>query len=162
VAGVDVREAAGVQLRRRREGDAIAQELGLASTTVKRRNPWGTFGLAIITLGIYHVVWWYKINRELRDVSAGRGRPLDNNPVLAVLALVPGGLVIVPAILTYVYTARRARAVREMVAPGAEPSPNSPLTVVLALVGGFHSIYVQYALNWVWDRSRAQEGPAAA
>jgi hypothetical protein len=139
----------------------MAEELRLAGTAVKRRNPWGTFGLALITLGIYHVVWWYKINRELRDFSAGRGRPLGNNPVLAVLALVPGGLVIVPAIITYVHTARRARAVREMVVADAEPSPNSPLTVLLALVGGFHSIYVQYALNYAWDRAGATEARGA-
>lgn len=145
----------------------MAQQLRVAGTTVKKRNPWGTFGLGVITLGIYQVVWWYKINRELRDASAGLGKPLGNNPVLAVLALVPGGLVIVPAILTWIYTARRARAVREMIVPGAEGSPNSPLTVVLAILGhstviaGLHSIYVQYALNFVWDRAAAEPAPLA-
>ena len=28
----------------------------------KRRSPWGVFGLSAITLEIYHVVWYYRIN----------------------------------------------------------------------------------------------------
>ena len=34
---------------------------------VKVRNPLAVALLAFVTLGVYHVVWWYKINRELRD-----------------------------------------------------------------------------------------------
>lgn len=140
----------------------MAEELQVAGAQVKARNPWGTWALSLITLGVYGLVWWYKINRELRDVSAAKGQPLDNNPVLAVLALFPGGIVIVPAILTYIYTARRARTVRELIVPGSEPSPNSPLTVLLALVGAFHSVYMQYALNHVWDRGRGADRVAAS
>lgn len=132
----------------------MAEDLRLAGVEVRKRNPWGTWGLALITLGIYGLVWWYKVNREARDYSAAVGRPLDNNPTLAVLALFPGGIIVVPSIISYIHTARRMRAVREMVAPGGEPTPGSGLTVLLALVGAFHSIYMQAAMNWVWDRAR--------
>jgi hypothetical protein len=52
------------------------------------------WALSIITLGIYHLVWWYKINRELRDYSAAAGAPLGNSPLLSLLALFPGGILI--------------------------------------------------------------------
>jgi hypothetical protein len=34
----------------------------------KHRNPFlARLVWPLITLGIYHLVWWYKINREVRD-----------------------------------------------------------------------------------------------
>ena len=35
--------------------------------TAKVRNPWATFLFALITLGFYYLVWYYKINREMSD-----------------------------------------------------------------------------------------------
>ena len=29
--------------------------------------------LVLAGLGIYHIVWWYKINREMRDFGAASG-----------------------------------------------------------------------------------------
>ena len=40
-----------------------------AEITGKIRNPWGVLGLAIITLGIYLLVWIYKVHEEVRDHS---------------------------------------------------------------------------------------------
>jgi hypothetical protein len=39
---------------------------------------------------IYHLVWWYRINCELRDFGAARGQDLGQNPTNSVLALFPG------------------------------------------------------------------------
>jgi hypothetical protein len=36
-----------------------------------------------LTLGIYHLVWWYKINREVRDVGAD----IEVSPAVAVVAI---------------------------------------------------------------------------
>jgi len=139
----------------------MAEELVLRGAQVKLRHPWGVWGLAVITLGIYGLVYWYKINREMRDYSAAVGRPLGNDPANAVLALFPGGIIIVPAIITYVHTARRVRAVQEMTAPpgAVVEGVSSPLTVLLALVGAFHLIYLQYALNPCWSRARDGVAP---
>ena len=151
----------------------MAQEVAIpgAGSQAKIRNPIGILLLSLITLGIYGLVWWYKVNRELRDYSAGRGRPFDNDPTLALLALFPGGLIVVPPFFTWVYTTRRVRGVQEMTG-GTDPV-NSWLVVLLALLGSFHMIYLQYALNSSWDRARGgqpappvpaveeAEGPAA-
>src|SRR4051795_6791579 len=51
----------------------------------KRRNIFAVWlGLPIITLGIYSFVWYYKVNREARDMG------VESNPANSVLALIPG------------------------------------------------------------------------
>ena len=52
----------------------MAQELAIRGTQdrVKARNPWAVALLPIVTLGVYHLVWWYRINRELRDFGRAR------------------------------------------------------------------------------------------
>jgi hypothetical protein len=50
----------------------------------------------IITLGIYSLVWWYKINRETHDFD----RRIDVSPGVAVLAIVPGFILLVPPFVT--------------------------------------------------------------
>jgi hypothetical protein len=61
---------------------------------VKIRSPWAAALLPIITLGIYHLVWRYRINRELRDCDRARGYDLGQSPTNSVLALFPGGFII--------------------------------------------------------------------
>jgi hypothetical protein len=51
-------------------------------------------GLGIITLGIYHVFWWYLINREMADLGrANRTPELGDNPILSVVAVTIGALI---------------------------------------------------------------------
>ena len=80
---------------------AYEMQLRESEDKVKIRSPWAAALLPIITLGIYHLVWWYKINRELRDYGKAKGYDLGQNPTNSVLALFPGGLIIVPALITY-------------------------------------------------------------
>ncbi len=77
----------------------MAYEMKIRGTEdeVKVRSPWAAALLPIITLGIYHLVWWYRINRELRDYGKAKGYDLGQNPTNSVLALFPGGIIIVPA-----------------------------------------------------------------
>lgn len=138
------------------EAGPLAEQLNLSGVAIKRRNPWGVWGLSLITFGVYGIVWWYKINAEMRDYSAAAGRPLGNSPATPVLAIIPGSMVLVPAILTYVHTARRVREIQALTSNGAiVDGVSSPLVVLLALVGGFHAIYLQSALNSAYDRARS-------
>lgn len=57
----------------------------------------------IITLGIYHVVWWYKINREARDLDAD----IEVSPALAVVAITLGALIIIPPWVSIFKTGER-------------------------------------------------------
>jgi Domain of unknown function (DUF4234) len=49
---------------------------------VKIRNPWAVALLPLITLGIYHLVWWYRINRELHDYGEAKGEDLGQSPTV--------------------------------------------------------------------------------
>src|SRR5204863_8590981 len=81
----------------------MAEELQIKNSRdrVNVRSPGAAALLPFVTLGIYHLVWWYRINCELRDFGRARGTDLGQNPTNSVLALFPGGLIIVPALVTY-------------------------------------------------------------
>ena len=70
---------------------ANQMQSGRAQDRVKIRSPWAAALLPFVTLGIYHLVWWYRINREMRDYGKGKGYDLGQNPTNSVLALFPGG-----------------------------------------------------------------------
>jgi len=129
-----------------------AVDLMVKGVQVKRRGPLVTWLLIIITFGIYSLFHWYYMNREVRDFSAAMGQPLGNAPGRSVLALFPGGLIIVPAIWTWVTTAKRVRAVRAMVlnnGPGEYPSVG--LSVLLSFLYSLQHPYLQVSLNGTWD-----------
>jgi len=139
----------------------MAEQVDFQGADVKIRHPWGVWALGIITLGIYHLVWWYKINRELRDYSAAAGQPLGNDPALSLLAVFPGGFIIVPAIWTVVTTSARVRRVREMVDGTPSSDPNGLLAVVLGFILGLQTVYIGYAINACWRSARAGAGQGA-
>src|SRR3989442_9516323 len=71
----------------------MAEALDILGGHVKVRSLWGVFLLALVTLGIYYLVWYYKINRELKDFGAEKK---DFSPGLAVVAISIGGWLIIP------------------------------------------------------------------
>ena len=57
----------------------------------------------LITFGIYRIVWWYKINREARDLD----ERIVVSPGLAVLAITLGAFIIVPPFVSVYKTGER-------------------------------------------------------
>ena len=95
----------------------MAQEVEIvgAGTSAKLRSPVWVAILAVVTLGIYVVFWWYFINRELADYGRAKGtNELGDSPLKSTLALFPGALVVVPAIWTTVTTFQRAQAAQRL------------------------------------------------
>ena len=79
----------------------MAEEIQIAGTQAraKVRSPWAAALLPIVTLGIYYFVWYYKINREMKDLGQARGsNELGDSPGTSMLAVTLGILIIVPAI----------------------------------------------------------------
>lgn len=115
---------------------------------VKMRNPIAVAGLSFITLGIYHIVWWYKINCEMRDYGRSRGRDLGQNPGLSTLALFPGGFIIIPALITAWRGTQRVQGTARV--SGREPL-NGWIALILYIIFGLGWIaYLQHELNNVW------------
>ena len=141
----------------------MALDMTVNGVQVKRRGPLVTWLLLIVTFGIYGLFHWYYMNREVRDFSASMGMPLDNKPGMSVLALFPGGFLVVPAIWTWVTTAQRVRAVRLMALKGAPGEVTSvPLAVLLSFLYGLNHPYLQASLNGTWDIAGATSAPMPA
>jgi hypothetical protein len=123
---------------------------------VKIRSPWAAALLPIITLGIYHLVWWYRINRELRDYGEAKGFDLGQNPTNSVLALFPGGLIIVPALITYWRGTKRVQGAARL--GGHEPVNGWIALILYLLISPGLWAYLQSSLNTLW-RSEAEALP---
>jgi hypothetical protein len=128
---------------------AYEMQIRQSEDRVKIRNPWAVALLPIVTLGIYHLVWWYRINRELRDYGKARGYDLGQNPTNSLLALFPGALIIVPALVTYWRGTKRVMGASRLA--GQEPL-NGWIAILLyvLLAPGFWA-YIQVSLNNLWQ-----------
>ena len=80
----------------------MAETLHVRGTTVKVRNPFLVFLWSLVTFGIYYVVWYYKVNRELRDACG-----VEVSPVVSLLAITIGWWVIVPPFWSWYRTFER-------------------------------------------------------
>jgi uncharacterized protein DUF4234 len=129
----------------------MAEEVQIAGTgsTAKVRNPLGVLGLSIITIGVYYLFWWYYINREMRDLGQAKGVDLGQNPTNSLLAVFPGAIVIVPAIVTMWTTSARIEGAQEAV--GMDRRVSGPIVfILLFLIGPVGIWYAQSELNKVW------------
>jgi hypothetical protein len=125
----------------------MAEELRVGQTNVKIRNPFLVFVWSMVTLGIYYCVWYYKINRELRDAAG-----IDVSPVVALLAITIGWIVIVPPFVSWYRTFERIRQAQQ--SAGVTNEVSSVLGFILYVIAVFflpvEVIYAQDELNKVW------------
>lgn len=128
---------------------AYEMQIRQSQDRVKIRNPWAVALLPIVTLGIYHLVWWYRINRELRDYGQAKGYDLGQNPTNSLLALFPGGLIIVPALVTYWRGVKRVIGASRL--NGQEPVNGWIAIILFILIPIALWAYLQVALNRVWE-----------
>lgn len=130
----------------------MAYEMKLRGTEhdVKVRNPWAVALLPIITLGIYHLVWWYKINKELKAYGEAKGFDLGKNPTNSLLALVPGFLIIVPPLVSYWNGTKRVQGASKIA--GREPVSGWITLILYLLLAPGMWFYLQSALNEVWEQ----------
>jgi hypothetical protein len=129
---------------------ATANHIAIApGLTAKIRGPITVAILSIVTLGIYVLFWWYFINREMADYGRARGtKELGDNPMKSLLALFPGGLILVPAIWTMVTTFQRIQASQRL---NGQTPVNGWLGFVLYLVFSPALFgYMQSGLNSTW------------
>jgi hypothetical protein len=131
----------------------------------KIRHPLAVFGLVFLTLGIYYFVWYYKVNRELRDLGRATGQEevLGRSPGKSLLAITLGWLIIVPPFVSFYRTLQRIQAA-QAVGETAE-TMNVWLGFALYLVGlmtlPVEVIYAQSELNLVW-RPEPARSPVVA
>ncbi len=134
----------------------MAYEMKLPGTTqeVKVRSPWAAALLPIVTLGIYHLVWWYKINKELKAYGEAKGYDLGQSPTNSLLALFPGAFIVIPALVTYWRGTQRVQGAAKVA--GREPISGWIVLILYLLLAPGMWFYMQSALNDIWT----QEGEA--
>jgi NADH:ubiquinone oxidoreductase subunit 5 (subunit L)/multisubunit Na+/H+ antiporter MnhA subunit len=133
-------------------------EIQGAGSTAKLRSPVWVAVWTILTLGIYGLVWYYKVNREMADLgkASGRTEELGDSAGKSLLAVTLGALIIVPAIISMVHTFQRVQALQRITQSG-EPI-NGWLGLVLYLVFSPALFgYMQSGLNGAWQK-QAQSG----
>ena len=125
----------------------MATELQVGTARVKLRNPFLVFVWSLVTFGIYYCVWYYKINRELRDAAG-----IDVSPVTALLAVTIGWVIIVPPFVSWYRTFERIQQAQRGAGVTSEASP--VLGFILYVIAVFflpvEVIYAQDELNKVW------------
>ena len=134
----------------------MATTLTVRGVPVKRRNPWGAWALNLLTLGIYGIIYWNRINIELRDYSAALRRPFRNDPNISVVAMFIGSIVLIPFLVTIATTARRVSDLQLIVRSTRGREPVSPtVAVLLGILLSAHIVYLQRSLNEIWDAEAA-------
>ena len=100
--------------------------------------------LPVITLGIYSYVWYYKINRELRDFHPA----IQVDPTLALLAM------FVPFVgfVSLYNTGKRIGQAQQL--SGLDKPCSGGLGILACFAFGLHAVYYQSQLNRLW----AQQG----
>ncbi len=125
----------------------MAEELQVGTTRVKIRSPFGVFVLALVTLGIYYLVWYYKVNRELRDAAE-----IDVSPVVALLGITIGWVIIVPPFVSWYRTFQRIQQAQRQAGLASEANPilGFILYVVALYFLPVELLYAQDELNKLW------------
>ena len=128
--------------------------IGDTTATAKIRHPLAAFGLVFLTLGIYYLVWYYKVNRELRDLGRATGEEarLGRSPLTSLAAITFGWLLVVPPFVSFYRTMQRLEAAQEVRWTPQRVSPS--LAIALYVFGlfalPFEVIYVQSEMNGLW------------
>jgi len=124
----------------------------------KTRNIWLVWLVwPLITLGIYHLVWYYKINREARDFD----EKIDVEPTLSLLAVAIGWIIIVPPFVSIYRSGERIGQMQEDA--GMDRSCNGWIGLVLSFFLSLHALYYQSELNHIWARlGEPEEGSLVA
>jgi hypothetical protein len=135
----------------------MAETVTINGQSYLKRNPLGVLGLSLITLGIYGLYWYYKVNEEIQRYTGDQ----TISPSRSLLAVIPGFLLIVPPFIAYYNTANHVQQMEQQRGIATQISP--ALVVILALVIWIGmAAYVQEHLNHVWDSaSMPGQAPSA-
>jgi hypothetical protein len=122
-----------------------------------KREPLGVLGRSFITLGIYFLYWYYKINDEIKRFEHDD----SISPTRSLMAVLFGWIIIVPPFIAMYNTAKHVRTIEERMGIMSQLEP-ALVIVILVLVSIGNGLYIQEHLNRIWDRAAAGAGPTSA
>jgi hypothetical protein len=132
----------------------MAEIVTLDGHVYKKREPLGVLGLSVITIGIYWLYWYYKVNVEIRQFE----KDDTVRPGIALLAVTLGALLIVPPFISVYNTSLHVARMEDRAGIAARLSP--ALNVVLLVLFAWGTgIYTQEHFNRVWDAAAPTASP---
>jgi hypothetical protein len=143
MSGTDFRPAAG------RESHSGARGYGVQ---MKRRSPVGAWLLTLATLGVYGLVYWYKIHAELLDYDRRR----HISPVFELMSIFLLAWTVILPFMSIGSLAQKIRIAQSTAGLAQECSGTRG--ILLALLFGSHVIYYQRRLNEIIAASGAPRG----
>ncbi len=122
---------------------------------IKVRGPVWVGVWTFVTLGIYGIWWIYAAAKDLSEYGKAKGYDLGQNPVMTLLAIFPGGLIVVPALIALYRQARRIQQAQKIA--GSPDQLNGWLVLILYIAFSPGMLaYEQAELNKAWA---AEGGP---
>ena len=118
----------------------------LSGLAMKRRGPVAVWlGLTLITLGIYQLVWYFKIHKELQEFD----RRQNLKPGGSVLVLIFLGWTVIAPLISF---RNSGKAIADAQRAAGLPVTCSPATSMwLMFVFGLNVWYMQRQLNLIAD-----------
>jgi hypothetical protein len=131
-------------------GEPAPVASGLA---MKGRNPWLVWLVwPLITLGIYHLVWYFKIHKEMAEFDRRRAVPVAG-PMLVLLFL---SWTFIAPLISYYNCGNRIANTQRSAGLQATCSPVAGMLLMFVLGSG--TVYYQFELNRVVDAYKAEPG----
>jgi hypothetical protein len=132
----------------------MAETVTINGQPFLKRNPLGVLGLSFITIGIYGLYWYYKVNQELQRFE----RDDTISPMRSLLALFPGGIIIVPAVIAVYNTGLHIQQAEQRMGIQSQMSP-ALLAVLLLVFSLAIGPYGQEHLNRIWGSASSPAVP---
>jgi Domain of unknown function (DUF4234) len=126
----------------------MAETVTIEGQSYVKRNPLGVLGLSFITLGIYGLYWYYKVNEELKRFE----RDDSISPTRSLFALFPGAILIVPAVIAIYNTGLHVQRAEDRAGVTSQISPALLAVFVIALSIAIGP-YAQEHMNRIWERA---------
>jgi hypothetical protein len=119
--------------------------------TATIRDPWLVALFTLITLGIYYLVWYFKVNREMADWGEQNNIDIGTSPGMSVIAITLGAILLVPPFVSIWGTGKRMQLTQR----AADVQGGSGLLWfvlhMIPLVSLFAPTYLQIQLNKAWQ-----------
>jgi hypothetical protein len=120
----------------------MSSSLAASSTSAGTlRSPWAVWGLCTVTLGVYYLVWYVRLNQEI-------ARAAGVDAAVGTVGLWLSQCVPVVNWVSLARTAQRLAAAQERA--GAEPAVSTARTLLASLWFGSQTRYLQRHANRLW------------
>ena len=145
----------------------MAEEVQIRGTQslAKIRNPLAPALLPFVTFGIYSLVWYYRINKEMAELgkATGRTEELGDSPGTSLMAVLIGWIILVPPFISVYHTFQRQQALRGMTTPGDDGVEAGLGLILQIFIAPVAHYMLQSSLNkgWQAQATGGQVGPGA-